>query len=106
MLMARNSTNALLPEGLAEETLQTLALLFPSSDGETKKWFSRLSVYGGLDKRIVQCGRLTTDHRQIDKFRFWRDRLVILKQVFDEAQPKSLLQWWHDRRNGVQWYLP
>lgn len=28
----------------------------------------------------------------------------MLKQVFDEAQPKTLTQWWYDRRNGVQWY--
>ncbi len=28
----------------------------------------------------------------------------MLKQVYDEAQPKTLRQWWHDRRNGVQWY--
>jgi ABC-type Fe3+ transport system permease subunit len=30
--------------------------------------------------------------------------LVMLKQVFDEAQPRTMAQWWHDRRNGVQWY--
>lgn len=28
----------------------------------------------------------------------------MLKQVYDEAQPKTLRQWWHDRRNAVQWY--
>lgn len=28
----------------------------------------------------------------------------MLKQVFDEAHPRTLAQWWHDRRNGVQWY--
>ncbi|KAH8734453.1 hypothetical protein BGZ61DRAFT_442574 [Ilyonectria robusta] len=99
----RQSTDSLLPKGLADETLRTLALLFPSSDLETKKWFSKLSD-AGLDKRVIQCGQLKTDHRQTERFGFWSDRLVILKQVFDEAQPKSLSQWWHDRRNGVQWY--
>jgi len=33
---------------------------------------------------------------------FWRDWLVILKQTFDDATPKTLSQWWHDRR--MQWY--
>ncbi|KAM0380101.1 hypothetical protein ACHAO7_002752 [Fusarium culmorum] len=89
---------------LADETLQTLALLFPSSDVETRKWFSQLSE-AGLDKRAIQCGQLKTDRRQTERFRFWNDRLVVLKQVFDEAQPKSLSQWWYDRRNGVQWYF-
>jgi len=47
---------------------------------------------------------LRTDDRQIEKFKFWRDRIIILKQVFDEAKPSTLLQWWYDRRNGKQWY--
>lgn len=29
---------------------------------------------------------------------------MILKQAFDESQPRDLSQWWFDRRNGVQWY--
>ncbi|CZR37436.1 uncharacterized protein FPRO_02304 [Fusarium proliferatum ET1] len=98
----QQSADSLLPKGLADETLQTLALLFPSSDVETRKWFSKLDA--DIDRRAIQCGQLKTDHRQTEKFRFWNDRLVVLKQVFDEAQPKSLSQWWHDRRNGVQWY--
>ncbi|KAI1848604.1 hypothetical protein JX265_011542 [Neoarthrinium moseri] len=97
----RRSSESLFPPGLALETIQTLALLFPSTDGETKRWLSRFTE---VDQRVAQCGRLKTDLRQIERFTFWRDRLVMLKQVFDEAQPRSLMQWWHDRRNGVQWY--
>lgn len=31
---------------------------------------------------------------------------MVLKQAYDDATPKTLGQpeWWHDRRNGVQWY--
>ncbi|KAH7179150.1 uncharacterized protein B0J16DRAFT_374231 [Fusarium flagelliforme] len=90
---------------LADETLQTLALLFPSSDEKTRHWFVN-QPRAGVDRRVIQCGQLKTDHRQTERFRFWNDRLVVLKQVFDEAEPKSLSQWWHDRRNGVQWYGP
>jgi hypothetical protein len=28
----------------------------------------------------------------------------MLKQAFDEATPMKMSQWWHDRRNGYQWY--
>ncbi|GAW14965.1 hypothetical protein ANO14919_043730 [Xylariales sp. No.14919] len=97
----RWSSQSLLPTNLASETLKTLALLFPSTDCETRKWISKLPV---VDPRVSKCGRLKTDLRQIEKFQIWRDRLVMLKQVYDEAQPKTLKQWWHDRRNGVQWY--
>ncbi|KAK3369341.1 hypothetical protein B0T24DRAFT_632406 [Lasiosphaeria ovina] len=103
--LQRQNPGTLLPEGLAEETLQTLAVLFPSSDRETKQWFAKLPPGDGrLDARILHCGRLKTDDRQIDRFKFWRDRLVMLKEVFDEAQPRTISQWWYDRRNGVQWY--
>jgi hypothetical protein len=57
-----------------------------------------------LDPRLLSCGHLKTDDRQIEKFDYWHDRLVVLKQVFDEATPRTLSQWWHDRRNGVQWW--
>lgn len=98
------SHETLLPAGLADETQQTLALLFPSSDAAMKQWFARLPEFAKLDKSLIECGQLTTDSRQLERFAFWRDRLVTLKQVFDEAQRKSLTQWWHDRRNGEQWY--
>ncbi|KAJ2895773.1 hypothetical protein MKZ38_006166 [Zalerion maritima] len=100
----RQSCDGILPPGLAEETMQTLTLLFPSSDRKIRKWFLKLPEASSLDRRVVQCGRLKADHRKIDRFVFWRDRLVILKQAFDEAQPKTLSQWWLDRRNAVQWY--
>ena len=100
----RESTESVPPEGLAEETLQTLALLCPASDHEMRQWMSGLPDYGRLDKRVSQCGRLKTDNRPIDWFMFWGDRLVMLKQAFDEAQPTTMRQWWYDSRNGVQWY--
>lgn len=87
--------------------MRTLALFFPSGDSETRKWIVNIASADeneGLDRRIIQCGRLSTDNRQIDRFRFWRERLVTLKQVFDEAHPNTLSRWWYDRRNGVQFY--
>ncbi|EON67720.1 hypothetical protein W97_06863 [Coniosporium apollinis CBS 100218] len=100
----RYNRSPLFPDGLAEETLRTLALLFPQTDKDSLKWFKKLPCSLGLDKTLVKCGHLRVDSRQIENFRFWHDRLVILKQVFDESRPSTLLQWWCDRRNGVQWY--
>lgn len=31
--------------------------------------------------------------RQIGNFEFWHDRLVMLKQAFDEADPKTVRQY-------------
>ncbi|KAF4628029.1 hypothetical protein G7Y89_g10121 [Cudoniella acicularis] len=95
----------LFPKGFVEETRHTLALLLPSGP-ETRKWFRKQQASQNykLDPKVIECGRLTADERQIENFMFWRDRLVILKQAFDEATPGNVSQWWWDRRNWVQWY--
>ncbi|OTB05095.1 hypothetical protein M426DRAFT_73035 [Hypoxylon sp. CI-4A] len=81
---------SLFPEGLVDETLRTLALLFPQPCT--------------VDPRIALCGNLQAEDRQIERFSFWRDRLIVLKQTYDDATPATLSQWWHDRRNGERWY--
>ena len=96
--------SSIFPEGFIRETVRTFALLFPQSDAATRKWFQQISTSSKLDPRIVKCGHLRASDRQIENFTFWHDRLVILKQVFDQAHPGTLSQWWFDRRNGVQWY--
>ncbi|KAF2188888.1 hypothetical protein K469DRAFT_724244 [Zopfia rhizophila CBS 207.26] len=73
---------------------------FPLSDPTTRKRFRRLPFPFSLDPQVIQCGHLKTNDRQIESFTFWHDQLVILKQVFDEATPRIIFQWWYDRRNG------
>ncbi|RMZ71089.1 fad-type 2 [Pyrenophora seminiperda CCB06] len=97
-------SNTSFPDGLIDETLRTLALLFPQSDTATGNYCRRLQVSFDVDSQLALCGHLKTDDRQIETFTYWHDRLVVLKQVFDEATPRTLSQWWHDARNGVQWY--
>lgn len=100
-----------------DETIRTLALLFPQAEfgstgrlaftsGPQRKWFQALRQKHKnlvIDPRLVLCGNLKAENRQIERFDFWRDRLVILKQAFDEAKPRTFSQWWHDGRDGVQW---
>lgn len=93
--------NSLFPESFLQETLDTLALLFPSSDSETTNWLKGLTK---IDPRLARCGSLRTRERRLENFNYWHDQLVILKQAFDESSPRNISQWWFDRRNGVQWY--
>lgn len=103
-------SSPILPAALIDETLRTLALLLPEHDEDVEDWFGdqqktlqkrkRLS----LDSTARECGQLKVEQRQIENFNYWHDRLVILKQVFDEAEPSNINQWWHDRRKRVQWY--
>lgn len=99
-----DSISSFFPHGFIEETLRTLALLFPQFDKATTTWFTKIPYSLHIDREVVKCGQLKADNRQIKNFLYWHDRLAILKQVFDESRPSTLTQWWWDRRNGVQWY--
>jgi hypothetical protein len=83
-----------------------VSLFFPKYDSETKKWYQKVASASSchLDMQLVGTGILSAEKRQIKNFWYWHDRLVILKELYDEARPSTLSQWWYDRRNGVQWY--
>ncbi|KAK2040593.1 hypothetical protein LZ31DRAFT_474142 [Colletotrichum somersetense] len=92
------------PDGVIKETLRTLALLFPQNDKNTRSWVRAQIKHTSLDPSLASCGVLSAQDRRFERFDFWRDRLIILKQAFDESSPRTLTQWWNDRRNSVQWY--
>ncbi|KAH8665148.1 hypothetical protein BGZ60DRAFT_470787 [Tricladium varicosporioides] len=98
--------NPIFPPGFIEETLRTLALLFPKYDPLSKKWYQSriLKSNSPLDAQLMQIGTLNARDRQARNFEYWHERLVILKEQYHEARPSTLSQWWYDRRNGVQWY--
>ncbi|KAI1326202.1 hypothetical protein F5Y16DRAFT_235353 [Xylariaceae sp. FL0255] len=106
--------NQIFPPGFIDETLRSLALLLPQNDKRTQDWIaseieststsSSSSSSTPLDPLLAECGSLGTHERRFEHFSFWHDRLVVLRQALDEAQPQTLTQWWYDRRNGVQWY--
>ncbi|KAI1323694.1 hypothetical protein F5Y16DRAFT_412452 [Xylariaceae sp. FL0255] len=89
------------PDGFVEETLNTLGLLFPRGSKKVEKWYKGKGKQEDLDLTVLRC---LQPKRRIDEYRYWRDRLVILKEAFDESNPRSLRQWWHDRRDATQWY--
>ncbi|KZM21243.1 uncharacterized protein EKO05_0011540 [Ascochyta rabiei] len=100
----KRHVSTVLPNELVAETLRTLSLLFPLNDQETQKWPKKRTNSLDLDKALAMCAPLKPHDREFEKVTFWHDRLVILKQAFDQSRPSTILQWWHDRRNGVQWY--
>lgn len=89
------------PSGLVKETLTTLALLCPKSDKETRRWAKRYSGPEALDHQLLNCGRAK---RHIGDYHYWHDRLVVLKEDFDDSRPSNIMQLWYDRRDASQWY--
>ncbi|KAE9365862.1 hypothetical protein N431DRAFT_418724 [Stipitochalara longipes BDJ] len=96
--------STIFPPGLVSETLRTLALLLPSHDKATRKWFAPYLTKLRIDPSALTCGQLKLEDRQIDHFKFWHDKLVVLKQYFDDSQPRTIKQWWFDDRKRVQWF--
>lgn len=107
--MGLTGSSARLPKGLAEETLRTLALLFPSrpKNKSAQNWLrSKLSDKKRSvrpDSDLLDCASLRPLDRKAEKFEYWRSELLTLKEIFDEPRPTSLRRLWHDRRNKVQW---
>lgn len=103
-VLKHHKDNQVFPCGFVDETLRTLSLLLPQYDATSSKWLISQQRILGLDHRIIEAGQLKANERQIEKFIFWHDRIGILKQVFDEAEPSTISQWWFDKRRRVQWY--
>ncbi|KAH7317220.1 hypothetical protein BKA65DRAFT_111276 [Rhexocercosporidium sp. MPI-PUGE-AT-0058] len=100
----QQSTSVLLSDDLIAETIRTLALLFPSNSPTTRKYFEKLRKRYSLDPEAGACGHLKANVRKMENFTHWGERLSILKQAFDDSEPSTIPQWWHDDRKRVQWW--
>jgi hypothetical protein len=104
LTFARSFYDQIFPDGLIDETLRTLAILFPQNDRKSRRWLTKQISKYSLNPGIARCGSTWAQDRRFENFHFWHDRLVMLKQTFDDSSPRKLSQWWGDRRNSTQWY--
>jgi hypothetical protein len=102
--------SSMYPSGLIAETLETLTLLFPSTDGKTKRWLkseAQANSATTFDLGLHHMGSFKNGHasRRLEHFRFWRERLSALKDAVEEATPHSraLLKALSDRKQGDRW---
>ncbi len=99
-----DSQSAVFPDGFIDETLRTLDLLLPYEHKQTRNWYGKEARAGQLDSTACEQGRQLDPHlRKIDSFTFWRERLTILKETYDELEPDTLYRFWLDKRRPVQW---
>lgn len=102
-LLEYHQDSGIFPEGLIGETIRTLALLLPQYDADSQDWYIKQCSTNRLDPMASHFNQLDPEERTIEAFTYWRDRLTILKQTYDESEPKNVTQWWSDRRRRVQW---
>lgn len=100
----KKSPTTLLPKVLVEETIRSISLLIPPVLGEPNPWFQQQRKKWLIDAQAGVCHRLNSSERQIEKFVYWRERLVLLKRTFDDAEPRNISQLWWDDRKKTQWF--
>ncbi|CAF9909767.1 hypothetical protein IMSHALPRED_008463 [Imshaugia aleurites] len=100
----KKSPTTLLPKALVDETIRSISLLIPPVLGEPNAWFQQQRKKNLIDTQAGVCDRLNSSERQIEKFMYWRDRLVLLKRTFDDAEPRNISQLWWDDRKKTQWF--
>jgi hypothetical protein len=88
-------------EDFIKETIDTISLLLPVADMKCAKWFRPLQQSSLLDGKIRS---LPTATRDIERYTYWRDRLLIIEEAFDQHEPASIRQWWYDDRRKAQSY--
>jgi hypothetical protein len=92
------------PPGFLEETERTLALLFDPADKGTLKRTRRIERRDAADLEAAMKSVVDLDERlDLRNYPFWQERLLAIQQVYDEAQPKTMKQWFFDDRNRINW---
>jgi hypothetical protein len=94
-----------LPDGLVDETIRTIAVLFPNAKQHVDDWLRKI-IKKAADRnehvdpaiRDVKAASL-----EIEKFEFWRHRLLVLEKAYNKSEPRTLWQWWIDRRKRREW---
>ena len=64
------------PYDFLDETMRTLSLLLPPVLGAPNSFLLRAAKKHALDASMGNCRRLNSSERHIDRFVYWRDRLV------------------------------
>ena len=77
-----------------QETLDTLAILLPEQDRSSKRWmlhFCRAHKEITVDSELAKCGHFPIEHpsRRYERLQFWRDRIMVLEEVVEDAMPPS-----------------
>ena len=102
---ANAECSVLYPKGLLEEVDRTLELLFPTGKLKSAERVRRISRKQKVD---IEAFRMWADMEELMKYQcssyqFFGERLAELQSRYDSTRPKSLCQWWYDRRNLREW---
>jgi hypothetical protein len=94
----------LYPDGFLSETERTLSLLFPPANFETSKRTRRIGEKNHVDiEAAIESSIASDEMLDLSNYPYWQERLCEVQKAYDDARPKTLKQWWFDRRNRFEW---
>jgi hypothetical protein len=89
------------PADYLRETASTIALLFPYGESSSRAWMRRMRKKADTD---VEVGLSMALNRDPQDYKYWSKQLIIIHAAFQRSKPTSLRQWYHDKRDGSQFY--
>ena len=96
----QQETNSIFPDGLLDETIRTLDLLFPFGDDRTKEYLEdEGQVFYGLNPPC-HSQYMSADLNDSD---YWRDRLAVLYDILDRP-PSRFPGMLYDGGQPLQWW--
>jgi hypothetical protein len=94
----------LYPDGFLTETERTLSLLFPPANFETSKRTRRIGRKNNVDiEAAIESSVASDEMLDLSKYPYWQERLSEVQKAYNAARPKTMKQWWFDRRNKFEW---
>jgi hypothetical protein len=94
----------LYPEAFLLETERTLSLLFPPANFETSKRARRIGEKNHVDiEAAIESSVASDEMLDLSNYPYWQERLHAVQKAYDDARPKTLKQWWFDRRDKFEW---
>ena len=91
----------LFPDGFLDEVGRTICRFFPTDGLKDARRARKLQ-----EKYVVDLEAQITHQEtsQLRDYKFFGERLALIKNAYDLTKPRKLKHWWFDRRNRAEWW--
>ncbi|KAL5041860.1 hypothetical protein BDW71DRAFT_191101 [Aspergillus fruticulosus] len=93
--------NQIYPSDLLSETERTIALIFPPTNINCRKWIRKARKEDKID---LEANIKPGETRDLKSYHYWELRLLAIIEEYDRTEPTSLRQWAVDKRRPNQRY--
>jgi hypothetical protein len=95
------TTRSIYPSKFIIETIKTAKLFSGDDDSPLRKWSRRGWHETTVD---LEMGSGEPASREFADYDYWREHLFTLHEAYQHAKPRSLKQFWQDKRDSPKWW--